>query len=100
MKNVHNFACTVEIYLGIFVYECESIGNVVVTKMNHAGSDPGPDLLLGSLDDLVHSPPNRRSRLNPVETLQVKVSAMAARQSPSIVTDLAGISETVVVIAG
>ena len=68
--------------------------------MNHAGSDPGPDLLLGSLDDLVHSPPNRRSRLDPVETLQVKVLAMAARQSPSIVTDLAGISETVVVIAG
>ena len=63
-------------YLGIFVYECQSIGDVVVTKMNHAGSDPGPDLLLGSLDDLVHSPPNRRSRLDPVETLQVKVSAM------------------------
>ena len=87
-------------YLGIFVYECESIGNVVVTKMNHAGSDPGPDLLLGSVDDLMHGPPDRRSRLDPVETLRVKVSAVAVRQNQSILTDLAGISETVVVIAG
>ena len=71
----------------------------MVTKVNHAGADPGPDLLLGSVDDLVHGPADRRSRLDPVETLQVKRSALAVRD-PSILTDLAGISETVVVIAG
>ena len=72
----------------------------MVTKVNHAGADPGPDLLLGSVDDLVHGPADRRSRLDPVETLQVKRSALAARDPGSILTDLAGISETVVVIAG
>ena len=89
-----------ELYLGIFVYECQSIGHVMVPKVNHAGPDPRANLLLGSVDDLVHGPPYRRSRLDPVETLRVKVSAVAVRQNPSILTDLAGISETVVVIAG
>ena len=71
-RNIERAACRGTIYLGIFVYECESIGDVVVAKMNNAGADPGADLLLGSVDDLVHGPPDRRSRLDPVETLQVK----------------------------
>ena len=82
MEIFERAVCRGTTYLGVFVYECESIGDVVVAKMNNAGADPGADLLLGPVDDLVHSSPYRGSRLNPVETLKASEGVSPGWQGP------------------
>ena len=63
------------LYLCVLVYECESIGDVVIPEVNNTGPNPGSDLPLSPVNNLMHSSADGRSRLDSVQTLkQMSVS--------------------------
>ena len=56
-------------YLCVLVYEGEGIGHIVVAKVDYARSNPRAELLLRTVENLVHVFPYGRCRLHPVQPL-------------------------------